>query len=166
MKNLIQKTIHNLKANSKKGFGIHSPFVFEFQQKVLHPQKKGENIFAGYSKEQDKTLRLLLRMRAYFDLENILLSAELYHKGFDRYSVRYDAQSAAEKKYELVVVNTSEDFNAINLAKEAFVVFTGERRAIMENVLRQKCEVFLDLYEIGICIFNRGLSKQEFKLKL
>ncbi len=166
MKSLIEKIGHSLKSHSKRGFGIHSPFVFDFQQRVLHSQKKGESIFAGYSKEQDKVLRLVLRMCAYFNLQSILLLGELYCKGFDRYSIRYDAQVAAEKKYELVVVNASEDFNAVCLENKAFVVLTGGRRAILENPLRQKCEVFLDLYEIGVCVFNKGLSKQEFKLRL
>ncbi len=166
MKKLIQKIRHRLKSHSKKGFGIHSPFVFEFQQKVLYSQKSEEGVLASYGKEQDKVLRLVLRMCEYFDLQNILLLAESYHKGFDRYSVRYDVQSTPDKKYELVVVNASEGFNAVRLAKKAFVVLIGAREELLENALRHKCEVFLDLYEIAICVFNEGLSKQEFKLRL
>ncbi len=167
VKNLIQKLIHKLKSHPQKGFGIHSPFVFHFQREVLHPNK-GSRFYGEYAKEQDKVVRLLLRMRSYFNLDCLLILGDNYQRAFENYAIPYDTELASMKKYDWVLLNTKESFDVSYLADEAFVVLIGDRdrEALLENTLRKKCNVFLDLYEIAICVFNNGLSKQEFKLKL
>ncbi len=162
---LVKKTIHKLLAHSKKGFGIHSPFVFRFQREVLHPNK-GARFYGEYAKEQNKVVRLLLRMRSYFNLDCLLVVGDTYQRVFENYAIPYDTELVSTKKYDWVLLNTTESFDVSCLADEAFVVLIGDREALLGNTLRKKCNVFLDLYEVAICVFNKGLSKQEFKLKL
>lgn len=164
---LIDKILHKLKSRPKRGFGIHSPFVFCFQREVLHPKKKNARLlYKTYENEQDKILRLLLRIYTYYKVQEVFLGTEFAEKGFEKYGIAYDNELELSKKYKLAVIGTSSKLDENCLCNQAFVVLTGNRAQILENPLREQCDVFLDLYEIGICVFDKGLSKQEFKLKL
>lgn len=159
----MQKIIHRFTASSKKGFGIHSPFVFNFQRKVLNPNlRRGQ----FYSNEANKVLRLLLRMTSYFNLNAPLLLNSEYRHGFEGYEIDYGTLPIKSSGYDLVVLNADDFFDENYLADEAFVVLKGKHAHIEGNPLRNKCNVFLDLYDVGICVFKKGLSRQEFKMKL
>lgn len=162
MKGLVQKIQHNFKAIPRKGFGIHSPFVFRFQREVLNPKRpQGQ-----YAKESNKVLRMLLRMTAYFDLKNPLLLTNEYREGFENYQVDYSTLPVKSRGYDLVVLDALDFFDENYLSPNAFVVLTGKQENMQKNPLKRRCSVFLDLYSAGVCIFKKGLSQQEFKLKL
>lgn len=163
---LKQKLLHRLTALSRKGFGIHSPFIFNFQCKVLNPKKEDKTLYLQINKEPDKVLRSILRMQIYFDLHNSLVLVKKYQKGFEKYKVSYTAVPYTPQNYNLVVLDATRSFSEKWLQKEAFVVLSGTYKEILQHPLRKKCIVFLNLYYIGICIFKQGLSHQEFRLRL
>lgn len=160
---VVQRILHSLKASSRKGFGIHSPFVFRFQREILNSQAAAGH---SYAKECNKVLRMLLFMIAHFKLKMPLLLNGEYRKGFENYRVDFCTLPVKSKGYDLVVLDAEEFLDENHLKDEAFVVLTGKYDAIQKNPLKNRCSIFLDLYSAGVCVFRKGLSRQEFKLKL
>ncbi len=161
-----QKLLHRLTTLSRRGFGIHSPFIFDFQRNVLHPKKRNAQLYLPFHKEPNKVLKLLLRMHVYFHLGTPLVLTKQYQIGFDKYRIAYQTSQNLVQKYDWVVMNAIQPLSKNVLQKEAFVILTGTYKDIQEHSLKKQCTVFLDLYHIGICIFKKGLSQQEFKLRL
>ncbi len=161
-----QKLLHRLTALSRRGFGIHSPFIFDFQRNVLHPKKRNAQLYLPFHKEPNKVLKLLLRMRVYFHLGTPLVLTKQYQRGFDKYGIAYQTLQNPAQKYDWAVINATQPLSKNVLQKEAFVILTGAYKNIQKHSLKKQCTVFLDLYHIGICIFKKGLSQQEFKLRL
>lgn len=159
----MQKILHNITAASRRGFGIHSPFVFHFQKEILNP-KFSINPF--YIREHNKVLRMLLRMIAYFDLRMPLLLNSEYRKDLETYNINFSTLPVKSSGYDLVVLDANDFFDEDYLAEEAFVVLMGKHSSMQKNPLKHRCSVFLDMYNVGVCVFRSGLSRQEFKMKL
>ncbi len=162
----MQRLLHKLTALSKKGYGIHSPFVFDFQRKIVHPQRKLGNIYSEYSKEKDKTLRLLLRIKSYYKLDKLLLATKRYHEKFKEYNIDYDATAKKGTTYNYIIADATQEIPEDSLKHGTFVALLGKNKEIKQNNACKKCQVFLIFYDLALCIFNNDLSKEEFKLYL
>ncbi len=163
---LRERLRHRFTALSRKGFGIHSPFIFDFQRKILHPKRQDKALYLQINKEKNMALRAVLRMQIYFNLSKILVCPKNWQKGFDQYGFAHDISPQNTQTYDCIVINATDNLAEKWLKEEAFVILIGEYNTVLQHQLRKKCNVFLDLYDIGICIFKKGLSKQEFKLRL
>ncbi len=104
-------------------------------------------------------------MLAYFDLKSPLLLKDKFCEEFFMRNIPYYISPEEVGKYDMVLMDSADSFEREYLAEKAFVILEGKRQEILKNPLRKNCEVFIDLYYVGICVFRKGLSKQEFKLK-
>ncbi len=162
----IKRLLHKLTAYSKKGYGIHSPFVFNFQRKIVHPQPHLGDIYLEYAAEKDKQLKLLLRIKSYYKLENLLLLTKQYQKEFEAYKINYDAVPQKKTQYNFIIADADQKIAKHFLKHGTFTVLLGENKKWMQNNVCKGCQVVLDFYSFGICIFNNGLSAEKFKLYL
>ncbi|PVX52559.1 hypothetical protein C7377_0886 [Balneicella halophila] len=160
---LVYFISHRFASYSKKGYGIHSPFVYQFQKQILRPKGREKKI---YGDENDKVLRMMLRMKHHYKLTDILLLNNNYYNSFDKYHLKYDKTPVLDKKYNLVILGKKDCFGKLSLSNEAFVISIGTRFINSDYSLREKCDFFLDLYKVRVFVFNNGFSHQEFKLVL
>ncbi len=162
----IKKLLHILTAYSKKGYGIHSPFVFDFQRNITHPERKSGTIYSKYLEETDKILRLLLRTKAYYKLDELLLLTNQYHKKLEEYEINYDTVPQKETQYNLIIADAEQEIDKDFLKHGTFIALLRKNEELKRNNAYKECHVFLNFYDLGLCIFNTGLSKEEFKLRL
>ncbi len=162
----MKRLLHKLTSLSPKGYGIHSPFIFNFQRKIVHPQPYLGDIYSEYSEEKDKILRLFLRIKSYYKLDNLLLLTKQYHKEFEAYKINYDAVPQKETQYNFIIADTDQRIAKLFLKHGTFIVLLGENKKWLQNSVCKDCQVVLDFYSFGICIFNNGLSTEKFKLYL
>ncbi len=75
-KKILARLRHRITSNSSKGFGIHSPFVFDFITNVVNEKnpyysyKAIENI--AHSDKEEKYLKLIYRIINYYKRKNVL----------------------------------------------------------------------------------------------
>ncbi len=162
----IKKLLHILTAYSKKGYGIHSPFVFDFQRNIIHPKRKSRTIYSEYLEEKDKVLRLLLRTKSYYKLDKLLLLTNQYHKKLKEYEINYDTIPQKKTQYNLIIADANQEIDKNFLKHGTFIALLRKNGKFNKNNAYKKCQVFLNFYDLGLCIFNSGLSKEEFKLRL
>ncbi len=128
-----QKLLHRLTALSRRGFGIHSPFVFDFQRKILHPKRQDKALYLQVNKEKNKALRAVLRMQIYFELSNTLVFPENWQKGFEQYGFAHDISPQNTQTYDCIVINATDNLAEKWLKKEAFVILTGEYNTVLQH---------------------------------
>lgn len=164
MGKFVEKWLHNLTASPKRGFGIHSPFVFRFQQEIVNA--KGNEEDTNYNGANYKILRMLLRMHSFYSLKSPLLLSGTYREGFEQLRIPYSTLPIKRNGYDLVVLDSTDFFDENYLKQEAFVILTGNHEKMHSHPLKYRCNVFLDFYSAAVCVFNKGLSAQSFKMKL
>ena len=75
-KKILARLRHRITSNSSKGFGIHSPFMFDFITNVVNEKnpyysyKEIENI--AQSNKEKKYLKLIYRIINYYKIKNVL----------------------------------------------------------------------------------------------
>ncbi len=162
----IKRLFHKLTAYSKKGYGIHSPFVFNFQRKIVHPQPCLGDIYSEYAAEKDKLLKLLLRIKSYYKLEKTLLLTHQYHKEFKKYKIQHATIQKKEIQYNYIIAESNRKIPKCLHKHGTFIVLLGKNKRWLQNSVCKDCQVILDFYSFGICIFNNGLSTEKFKFYL
>lgn len=162
---MLLRIIHNLKSKSRKGFGIHSPFVYQFQREILNSKAWDCVLLSSNQRREKRILKVLIRMIKYFGLNKLLILSDVYQRQFNRHGLVYDNNPKENRKYDLLVLGATDFINESFVAKKSFVVLLGNQMEMKQNLFSQKCDVFLNLYSFGICVFREGLSHEEFKLK-
>ena len=85
-KKILARLRHRITSNSSKGFGIHSPFMFDFITNVVNEKnpyysyKEIEN--RAQSNKEEKYLKLIYRIINYYKIKNVLFL------GQDKYTER------------------------------------------------------------------------------
>lgn len=156
---------HKLRAKRRAGFGIQSPFVFNFQKKILNTRKKDGNFFYEFQGEKDKSLRMILRMIRYYNLSEIANLSGRYLSDFERYGIYVDREIAPEKMYDLVI--TLDEFPAERkqFAELAFVVFLDTMKQ-NNHPKKKQFKFFLYMYHISLGIVYDNYTHEEYRLKL
>lgn len=162
---MFLRVIHNLKSKSRKGFGIHSPFVYQFQREILNSKARDYTWLSSNKRKQRRVFAMLIRMIKHFELSKLLIFSTHYQKEFEIEHLLYDSNPKQNTKYDLLVLDAMDSTTGSFLSRNSFVMLIGNQEQMNQNFFRQKCDVFLNLYDFGICIFREGLSRQEFDLK-
>ena len=174
--------IYKLTSRYRKGFGVHSPFVFDFINNVLNeknPYYTYPQIDAlNYKYKQIN--RLLFRMVSYYKCKNILIIGEnddfqkvirlinnniMIEQGSEVKFANSDFIYIAEKELKKI-----DDFYKNNFSKDLIIICQGiynnHKNKILWNKLLQNNfpQILIDIFEIGIIFVRKDLKQQFFKI--
>lgn len=156
---------HKLRAKRRAGFGIQSPFVFNFQKKILNTRKQDGNLFYEFQGEKDKTLRMILRMIRYYTLVEIVDLTGNYIADFERYRISVDREMSPLKTYDLIITLDELSVDRERFSELAFVIFLN--RVGQDNYPKKKMfKFFLNMYSVSIGILYDNYTYEEYRLKL
>lgn len=156
---------HKLRAKRRAGFGIQSPFVFNFQKKILNTRKQDGNLFYEFQGEKDKTLRMILRMIRYYTLVEIVDLTGNYIADFERYRISVDREMSPLKTYDLIITLDELSVDRERFSELAFAIFLN--RVGQDNYPKKKMfKFFLNMYSVSIGILYDNYTYEEYRLKL
>ena len=167
------------------GFGIHSPYVYHLVAKVIFGKKKSipgnhpRCLFSGFGERE--RISQVLRLIDYFQPEIITLVGE-------GHGIK---QSWCDSFQQLHCRNISSGEIKLSGIKKEFVIFDGFNGTLFEipdysdlsmwilfdlqplelkalfNKLRnsKKVPLTIEVNRMGIVIFNRNLSKQDYHIR-
>lgn len=188
---LKERVKHAVRFRHKRGFGVHSPFMFDFilqvvrdrRHKFVYP-KEAEQWVSGKRRERE-FCRLLYRMASYLRVSRIcctgkragLISAYVAHvpgvsevcvDAVDRLSV-----------VDFVVVGSSLKTVQGKIAPEKLLatgeesrcivirdIYSNRQNHLLWNELRKEAAVCVDMMWYGILLFDPKLQKGKYNLIL
>ena len=166
-----------MRIRKRKGYGVHSPFAFDFVTNVLYNREK----YYAYT-EMDKGLHWWQKGRVR-SLRHLLLRLSNYHRPRTMYcegldNVLCEACQYGSKGMTILPAGSTEMADMIVLAgmnDEAMNhVGEGTMLVLMD---KDKCRKFwkrikedervtvtFDLYDVGIAFARRDLNRQHYKI--
>lgn len=183
IKKILLRLLHIIKSDSNKGFGIHSPFVFDFVVNVLN-EKNGyyayseiENVSS--SSKQTKYLKLLYRIINYYRVRNILIVGNdggvlldkiipfcpsLYIKRIDNL-----AQIGNVDNYDFIYVAVDTNDIHCSFSRDTIIVIENlfDYRQHWKSVkIAEIPAIFIDFFDFGIIFAKNNFIKQFYRLIL
>lgn len=189
---ILFQLIENIKFlfYAKNGHGLHSPFVFDFYNEV---KNKAKNLYLPVEKPTDfnkKQIRIQLAIIKHLKITNVLIIGDelfqiqnLFHGDLSRQdiysSTNLTFSSKDDRQFDLIYLSKS----LLISEKDLFAKiqpFISERSVVIiphihasknsldrwESLIKNdSVRVSMDLFFIGILLFRKELTKQNFLLR-
>lgn len=161
-----------LYSKSSRGFGVHSPFIFRFQTLVANPKRRDGKLRTEFLHIGNKQERLILRMLSYYDIQTVLVSKNQPLKELIcRYFPQVEIVDSKPERADLVICNaldnTEETLPELKCdsKKEKWLVLMNKHEKGQDLWKKVKTSTInLDLYVMGISIFDSRKQKESFRL--
>ncbi len=165
---------HNLTADSRRGFGVHSPFMFDFLENVLN-EECGYYAYARiedlYPQPQEQNFaKLLYRIIQYYGLKKT--SRLGLPKAFEPLIYLCEGVEVGDfesQQSDLMFLGVSDLNKLENLCEEQVVVFVEKpflrQKQWLSFVSKAKNGIFVDCFDFSIIFANQKFQKQLYKIK-
>lgn len=180
LKNNLNRLQHRFSADSRKGFGIHSPFVFDFIVNVLNEQ----NIYYAYeniaeiadNSDEERYLRFFYRVVNYYRFRQVLLigncpKIEALLRFCPSVEVdRCDAELSDKltRHNDLIFFAPNAFINPkIEMLADTTLWFEGVcgDKKIWKTIREdEKMKISIDFFDFGIIFAKNNFQKQFYKL--
>ena len=167
---ILLRLLHRIKSDSNKGFGIHSPFVFNFVVNVLN-EKNGyyayseiENVSS--SSKQKKYLKLLYRIINYYRVRNILIVGNDGGVLLDK--IIPFCPGLYIKRIDIYVAVDNNDIHC-SFSRDTIIVIENlfDYRQHWKSVkIAEIPAIFIDFFDFGIIFAKNNFIKQFYRLIL
>lgn len=170
---------YRLKARHRRGFGVHSPFVFDFLNFVIFEKNHYyayEKISAFYQKNNapfsEKYARLLFRLMNFSSAKNVVEIGENFfenaleistQKNFSQNNFAFiSLEKLSEQMFSELEKTLSQNHeNAIFVFNNIY--FSKQTQAFWNSICKKNnVNLSLDLFQFGIVIFKNQLPKQHY----
>ncbi len=187
----IEYIWHRLSSHPSSGYGIHSPFVYEFATRVLNKINKHKfTFFPSFKHIEKKNIKLLHSIITYY-------KSDAYF--FNEYQILYKSYiiSECESNLNFLKSTTLENINSVNFEfmKTQSYLYLWPADVALENSFsnlninnicilfvtgirnNKHCrnnwktisklhffQVSIDLFSCGICFSRKGLQKEFFRI--
>ncbi|PID94575.1 MAG: hypothetical protein CSA89_01375 [Bacteroidales bacterium] len=168
---------HLLLSNSRKGFGIHSPFVFDFLHNVLNETnayyRYGDIDKLDCGDKEKAQLRLYYRIINYYHCKNILIvGQDIGFIGiFDKEtSVCVQTLEAVAKDYDfssydfVFFAKNSFDPDYLFSKEDMIVVLSDDAvdRNYWDRLLYCNKNVYIDLFDFALFFVKKNFQQYKF----
>ena len=180
---------HLIRFRHKRGFGVHSPYMFNFILNVLRDKKKTYDYSLLFEKnlqrDKKRRLRLISRVVRYLDIKNLLCMG-------DDVNMLVDYLAALSCQINTTRVNTFEKIDSVDFIYIGTIFQMQENRfsdlqnlsvdnvrcMFIENIYKDKnnmmlwqyysslAQVQIDMLNYGILLFDTKIQKGTYKIKL
>ena len=173
IRKILLRLLHRIKSDSNKGFGIHSPFVFDFVVNVLN-EKNGyyayseiENVSS--SSKQKKYLKLLYRIINYYRVCNILIVGNDGDVLLDKI-IPFCPNLYIKRIDNLAHIGNVDNYDIhCSFSRDTIIVIENlfDYRQHWKSVkIAEIPAIFIDFFDFGIIFAKNNFIKQFYRLIL
>ena len=163
----------------RKGYGIHSPYAFQLVTQVIYgkPTAQEQRAFSVLTPTQRRSAALIVRISKAFSNNALRLSDNLtpaIHEALQQVVSAEKLQPLADNAAESIVwISETTDLptlqNLISTASSSTIIALQDihtspaQHLIWQTViLDERVRVSMDLYDLGLLIFQPKLQKQNY----
>lgn len=178
----FNRFIHRISSVSNGGFGIHSPFVFDFVVNVLNEQ----NAYYAYDNIEKMTddngekhyLKFLYRVLNYYRYRRVLLVGNSpnvekllrFCPEIQVYKVDNLQSANFDKSYDLIYFSPNTFLNSVLDVLQDITIWIdgicGDSRIWSLIKANEKMRISIDFFDFGIIFAKNKFQKQFYKLTL
>lgn len=174
IKEFFLRLKHNLTADSRRGFGVHSPFMFDFLGNVLNEESgyyAYDEIERLYSLPQEQDFaKLLYRIIQYYGIKKIsLLGLPKTFEPLINLCNGVELGNFGVKNSDLAFLDVSDLAELDSFGEKLTVVFIEkpflQQKLWQKFISESKSNIFVDCFKFSIIFANQKFQKQLYKIK-
>lgn len=178
MKLMMNPIVWLLRVRHRNGYGVHSPFAFDFVTNVLYngehyyAYKEMDSVLRWWQKGREKKLRrLIFRLANYRRPGTLCCSGvdeeteEALHRGCVGATVMKKIWEESPGKADMIVMGGEDDSALFYLGEGSMVVLWNlrEQRKLWQRLQEdRRVTVTFDLYDVGVAFARKDLNRQNY----